>query len=105
MEPPSPWPKSAARSLPAASSTVATSSIHSSRVGTWPSGTGSDSPLPRLSKTITRLNAASRWKNRAMVGSSHMTSTLVHQSGMNTRSSAPAPSSCQATCWPPLLTA
>ena len=55
--PPSESPTSAARSEPAASITARTSSIRSSRVGP---GIGSESPVPRLSKRISRENEASR---------------------------------------------
>ena len=55
---PSETPSSVARSDPAASITARTSSMRSSSVGT--SFTGSDIPMPRLSKRISRENEASR---------------------------------------------
>ena len=59
------------RSEPTASRTARMSSIHSSRVGRRPRGTGSDSPVPRLSRTMTRLNDASRSSIRANGGTAH----------------------------------
>ena len=64
------------RVLPTASMTVVMSSIQRSMVGIAPSGTGSEMPVPRLSKHITRPIVASRSRNRASVGSSHMISML-----------------------------
>ena len=48
------------RSEPTASSTARTSSIRCSSVGSCATGTGSDRPVPRLSKTISRAIEASR---------------------------------------------
>src|SRR3954452_23652528 len=56
--PPSEIPNRAARSDPAASMTARTSSTRCSRVGT--SLTGSDRPVPRLSKTLGRAHPAAR---------------------------------------------
>ena len=81
MFPPSECPSSAARSDPAASITARTSSIRSSSVGRRSSGTGSERPVPRLSKTIRRANDASRRRNRAYEGSSHITSTFETHPG------------------------
>ena len=69
MGPPSDTPNIAARSDPAASITARTSSTRCSSVGT--SLTGSDSPVPRLSKTISRENELIRSKKRANGGDSH----------------------------------
>ncbi len=60
IAPPSSIAYTAARSEPAASITATTSSICSSSVGARPSG--SDSPVPRRSNMISRLNEASRSK-------------------------------------------
>jgi hypothetical protein len=103
MWPPSPWPSRAARSEPTSSSTVRTSSIHSSGVGIAPSGTGSDRPLPRLSKKTRRPKDASRSRNFATVGSSRMISRLVAQSGMKTMSGGPSPDTWYATLCPSLF--
>src|SRR2546421_4050104 len=65
MGPPSEKPKSAARSEPTASITARTSSIRSSSVGRSWTLTRSDSPVPRLSKRISRLKEARRRKKRA----------------------------------------
>jgi hypothetical protein len=89
--PPSASPSNAGRSEPAASSTTRASSIHCSSVGSAPSGTGSDTPAPRLSKQITRANRPSLRRNRAMEGCSHMTSMLLAQFPMNSTSNAPWP--------------
>src|SRR5437870_4264454 len=102
--PPSASPRSAVRSEPTASITLRTSSIHCSRVGSAASGTGSDTPVPRLSKQRSRLKVARRRRKRASDGSSHMTSTLLPQFGTNTRSRGPLPTTWYAT-WPSLLVA
>jgi hypothetical protein len=60
IAPPSATPRSAAHDDFVASITARTSSIRSSSGGA-PS-TGSDEPVPRLSKTITRANALIRSK-------------------------------------------
>jgi hypothetical protein len=57
--------------------TVVMSSIQRSMVGIAPSGTGSDMPVPRLSKQITRPIVAKRSRKRASSGSSHMISMLL----------------------------
>jgi hypothetical protein len=44
-------------------------------------GDGSDSPVPRLSKTISRANDASRSRKAAKRGSSHIISTLETHPG------------------------
>ena len=81
MLPPSEWPKSVARSDPTASITARTSSIRSSSVGRWVRSTGSDNPVPRLSKVIKRENDANRRKKRANDGSSHITSMFETHPG------------------------
>ena len=73
---------------PAASITARTSSIRSSRVGT--SATGSDSPVPRLSKRIRRENEPSRSKKRANGGDSHWSSKWVAKPRTRTGSSGPS---------------
>ena len=45
------------------------------RSGSWSSGTGSDSPVPRRSKWISRPKALSRRRNRAKSGKSQTAST------------------------------
>ena len=87
--PPSETPNRAARSDPAASMTARTSSMRSSRVGA--SVTGSDSPVPRLSKTIRRENELSRSKKRANGGASHWSSRWVAKPSTSTRSIGPSP--------------
>ena len=72
IAPPRAAPKRAAVSLPAASMTERMSSICSSRYGI--SGPRSDSPMPRMSKTMSRENDASRSAYRDQWTSSHMTS-------------------------------
>jgi hypothetical protein len=74
--PPSPCPNITTRPQPTASITVVTSSIHCSTVGSAPSGTGSEMPVPRLSKQMTRPVVARRSRNREIAGSSHMISML-----------------------------
>ena len=81
MQPPSEWPKSAARSEPTASSTARTSSIRCSSVGRRSSGTWSERPVPRLSKRISRENDASRCKKWVKGGYIHMYSTFDTQPG------------------------
>ena len=61
----------AALSEPTASRTTRMSSAHSSHVGRWSNGTGSETPVPRRSNRITRLNDASRWRKYSLSGSSH----------------------------------
>ncbi len=87
-------PNTSARSDPAASSTRRRSSIRSSSVGA--PTTGSEAPLPRRSKRITRAKPASRSKKRAQRGSSKITSTQEIQFGTQRRSCGPSPSVRQA---------
>ena len=54
---------------PTASITARTSSMRCSSVGSSSSGTRSESPVPRLSKRISRENEASRRRKRANDGS------------------------------------
>src|SRR5262249_9206827 len=63
-----------------------------------------ETPDPRLSKQMSRLNVARRRRKRAIDGSSHMTSRLVPHHGMKTRSSGPSPTTWYATL-PSLLLA
>ena len=67
-------PINVARSTPAASITVITSSVHSSRVGIAPTVTGSERPQPRLSNVSTRANASKRRRKRDSSGCSQRTS-------------------------------
>ena len=69
--------------------TALTSSIRCSRVGT--SVTGSDSPVPRLSKMIRRENELIRSKKRANGGDSHWSSRWVAKPSTRTRSIGPSP--------------
>jgi hypothetical protein len=87
--PPSEYPNSAARSLPAASITACTSSIRVSRSGR-PAGR-SDNPVPRLSKRISRENDASRFRKWAERGSSQSSSRCETKPGTSTRSNGPSP--------------
>jgi hypothetical protein len=64
------------RVLPTAPMTVVMSSIQRSIVGIAPSGTGSEMPVPRLSKQITRPIVPSRSRKRDSAGFSHMISML-----------------------------
>ena len=63
---PSLAPSSAARPLPAASITARTSSIRVSRSGRCAGSTRSESPVPRLSKWISRAKPDSRRSSRAV---------------------------------------
>ena len=81
MLPPSEAPNTVARSEPTASITALTSSIRCSSVGSSRSGTGSDIPVPRLSKRMSREKEASRSKQWARLGSSHASSTCDTQPG------------------------
>ena len=81
MFPPSECPNSAARSEPTASSTARTSSMRSSRVGSSSFDTRSESPVPRLSKRISRENEARRSRKCAIAGSSHISSMFETQPG------------------------
>ena len=87
--PPSDTPNRAAVWEPAASITARISSIRSVRPGGR--ATGSDNPVPRLSKKITRVKAASRRRNRARYGSSQASSMWEMKPGTNTRSTEPSP--------------
>ncbi len=89
-DPPSDDPNTVARSMPAASITARTSSARCSSDGASPGPSRSDRPVPRLSNTATRQNEPSRRRNRAMIGCSHCTSTLVVNPSMSTRS-GPSP--------------
>jgi hypothetical protein len=97
MVPPSPTPRIAARSEPAASITARTSSIHSSSGGSEPGGAGSDRPMPSLSKEIKRLKKLKRRKNRASDGMSGLPSRWKNHSETNTRSISPSPRTWYAT--------
>jgi hypothetical protein len=81
MFPPSECPKSAARSEPTASRTARTSSIRSSSVGSLSFDTRSERPVPRLSNRMRRENDARRPRNRAIAGSSHISSTFETHPG------------------------
>ena len=81
MRPPSDEPNNAARSEPAASITARTASMRCSSVGSRSSGTGSDIPVPGLSKRMSREKDASRRRSRACVGSSHISSMFEIQPG------------------------
>ena len=69
MSPPAVTPSRAACSEPTASSTTPVSSTHSS-TSTW--GGRSESPIPRLSKRITRENDANRRTSRPDRASHHV---------------------------------
>ena len=56
--------------------------MRSSSVGIADADTGSESPIPRLSKTINRENDASRLKKRLTDGSSQYRSRCETQPGM-----------------------
>ena len=88
---PSEMPKRLARVEPTASSTARTSSMRCSRVGSWSVGTRSESPVPRLSKVISRPTRPSREKKRTNSGCSQCNSMLETKPGMNSRSSCPSP--------------
>ena len=99
---PSDWPKSAARSDPAASITARTSSMRCSSVARLASGTRSDIPVPRLSKRIRRLKDASRRRNPARSGSSQPDSRCETQPLTKTRSLGPSPITWYAMLTAPL---
>jgi hypothetical protein len=101
-EPPSENPSRTARSDPAASITARTSSIRAASGGGSSIGTGSDSPVPRLSNRISLLIEASRRRNPARRGSCQDISRLDTQPGTNTRSTGPSPSTCQAMLTSPV---
>ena len=102
-DPPSDDPSTVARSMPAASITARTSSARCSSGGASPGPTRSDRPLPRLSRTVTRLNEPSRRRNRATAGCSHCTSTFVVKPAMSTRS-GPSPNTWYAMDTPSFTT-
>src|SRR6059058_6446285 len=84
--PPSDQPYMAARSEPAASITARTSPIRSSIVC---SATRSESPCPRLSKTITLAKAVSLFRRCSWLGTSHSNSTCERVPGISTISRGP----------------
>jgi hypothetical protein len=84
-------PMSAAFCDPAESRTATRSSVDCSKNARSACDTGSDRPVPRRSKMISRQNDASRSTNRAAGAKSQMASTLLNQAGMSTASSGPAP--------------
>src|SRR6266850_615785 len=86
--PPSDQPYMAARSEPAASITARTSPIRSSIVC---SATRSESPCPRLSKTITLAKALSLFRRCSWLGTSHSNSTCERVPGISTMSRGPWP--------------
>jgi hypothetical protein len=97
--PPSETPKMAARCEPTASITARMSSIRSCIVGALVAG--SDMPVPRLSKTISRANDARRVRRWARFGSSQASSTWETNPGTSTRSIGASPSTWQAMLtWP-----
>jgi hypothetical protein len=75
IDPPAEWATNATCSAPAASITAFMSSIQRSRLGSSSKGTGSDMPVPLLSKRMSRLNEARRARKRTLCGSSHCHST------------------------------
>src|SRR5262245_39403647 len=85
------------------SRTARRSSIHSSSVGSAVAVTGSDKPTPRLSKRITRANAASRSLNRASGLTSRSISTLLNHCSATTTSTSPDPNIRYAMCTSPLF--
>src|SRR3990172_1959428 len=93
---PSENPRSAAFSEPRASITARTSSIRSSSVGSSEIDTGSDRPVPRLSKRMRRENDDRRCRKPAKAGCSHDSSTLDTQPGIQTRSIGPSPATWYA---------
>ena len=66
-------------------------------------GMRSDSPVPRLSNQISRLNEANPRRKRARCGSSQARSRWETKPGMNTRSGGPSPSTWYAMRRPPEL--
>jgi transglutaminase/protease-like cytokinesis protein 3 len=85
---------STACSAPLSSITARRSSIHSSMDGSSAARTGSDRPVPRLSKVSTRPNRPSRPMNSASGGTSHWLSTLLNHWVSITMSTGPVPA-----CW------
>jgi hypothetical protein len=75
----------------------------SSMDGSSDAGTGSDRPVPRLSKVSTRPNLASRRTNAASGGTSHWLSMLLNHWVSSTMSTGPSPTSWYATCRPLFL--
>ena len=98
MPPPSDTPQSAARSDPTASMTARTSSMRCSSVGM--ALTRSESPVPRLSKRMSRANEAMRSICGPMNGISQATSTWETNPGTITMSSGPSPTTWYAM-WSP----
>src|SRR5882762_3892377 len=86
--PPSDQQYMAARSEPAASITARTSPIRSSIVC---SAMRSESPCPRLSKTITLAKAVSLFRRCSWLGTSHSNSTCERVPGISTMSRGPWP--------------
>ena len=102
MSPDSLAASTAARSEPTASSTATASAAQSSSVGGDDGEHGSDSPTPRRSKRIKRVNAASRRRQRARCGSSAIMSTGMNPSVTMIRSIGPSPSTWYAMYTSPL---
>jgi len=99
--PPSDTPTTAARSEPAASITARTSSIRFS-MSAIPA-TRSDTPVPRLSKTIRRQKDAIRSrKARCTPPGSKARSTFEIPGGIQTTSNGPSPTTRYAMLTSPL---
>src|SRR2546421_4670095 len=98
--PPSDKPQKKAEEEPTASITARTSSMRSSSVGT--PADGSDSPVPRLSNKIRRLNDANRRKKRAEAFASHQFSMCDTKPGTKTKSTGPSPNVAYAIRRSPL---
>ena len=94
--PPSDTPMTAARSEPAASMTARRSSIRTS--SGVPASTGSESPVPRLSKKISRESDAISSKIARKPGTSITKSTFDVVPGTKTTSNGPSP---QTRYWAP----
>src|SRR5579871_2916200 len=100
---PSDVASSAARLLPAASSTALRSLTRVSRLGGSRPSTRSLSPVPRASNRISRATLESRCRKWANPASSQCTSRFASQPGTKTRSSAPCPTTWYAMRASPLL--
>lgn len=87
--PPSDWPKSTARSEPAASRTAVMSAPRSSSVGRC--GIGSERPVPGLSYMISRVKEARRSRNLEKRGSVHCRSRCEMKPGARSMSTGPSP--------------
>jgi hypothetical protein len=87
--PPSESPKTAGRSMPAASMTASTSSARCSSVGT--PVTGSDRPVPALSKIASRANDVIRSRNDLIAGCAQKNSMCETNDGTSTISTSPSP--------------